>query len=88
MNRNINGALDQSRFDFFGKQTFAADVRQGAIQIPVAAGRHNNDLDLIFVQMVMCGNQTIPHFMGLGQGQRTATGADTKHNFTFFAVYH
>ncbi len=77
MHRKIQVSGQKLGFQLFGKQSFAADFRQGAIRHPVSLGGKRNDLEHVLRKTVR-SHQAVTGFKGLYQGKRAAARANSE----------
>ncbi len=75
MHSQIDAAVFQRRFNLFGKQPLATNLRQRAILNAISGSRHRNNFDCIFAQ-IMRGNQTGTGFIGLRERKLAASSAN------------
>ena len=74
MDGGVDRAFGQPEVEFLCPQGFAADFGQGAVEDPVAAGDHRDQVHRADRPAVR-GAQTRARFFGLGQGERGLPGA-------------
>jgi secondary thiamine-phosphate synthase enzyme len=77
MHRDVDAAGQQVLLDLAREQALAADLLQRAVQHGVAGGLDDDDLEGGLWQVEGRG-QTVAGFVGLGQGEGRAAGADAQ----------
>ncbi len=77
MHRDVDRSGQQGIFDFFGKQTLAAELAERPGQEPVARGLNDHDLDGVGRgKRVVGGGKPVARLVRLGECQGAASRAD------------
>ena len=75
MHRQIGTAFFQRHFEFFDKQTLAADFAEGTVEDLVALGGHAQNRDFATSRL-----QQVLQMVGLPKSQTALTGGDGEVN--------
>ena len=75
MNCHVNATVEKLLLDFLREKALAADFCEGTVKNPVAPGGNHGDLDLIFRQVIIGGDNPRPQFTGLRKRQFASSRA-------------